>query len=80
MINGYINTFEGKQNKMITPENKKKAAKLGAKGGKFAALFGFGKLKENVDMGEFEGFADSKSSVTVNSKYVSFEFLEMHLI
>ena len=45
---------------MITPENKKKAAKLGAKAGKFGALFGFGKLKENVDMGEFGGFADSK--------------------
>ena len=54
---------------MITPENKKKAAKLGAKGGKFAALFGFGKLKENVDMGEFEGFADSKSPVLVIWKY-----------
>ena len=59
---------------MITPENKKKAAKLGAKAGKFGALFGFGKLKENVDMGEFEDFADSKCSITFILKYVSPEF------
>ena len=51
---------------MMTAENKKKAAKYGAKGGKLAAKFGFGKLKENVDLGEFEDLADSECFLNIS--------------
>ena len=50
----------GQQNAMMTPQNKMKAAKLGAKVGKFGAIFGLNKFTDNMEMDGFENVVNGE--------------------